>query len=62
MQATGTMRVIDQADSGRTLTAAASAIVVVILVVAFVIATMGLGAEGGDDNRPMPAPRALDAR
>ena len=62
MQATGTMRVIDQTDSGRTLAAAASAIVVVILVVAFVIATMGLGVEGRSDERPMPAPRALEAR
>ena len=54
------MRIIDQADSGRILTAAASAIVVVILVVAFVIATLGLGYEGSAEHRPMPAPMALE--
>jgi len=62
MQATGTIRVIDPADGGRVLAAAASAIVVVILVVAFVTAMMGLGYEGSAENRPMPAPRALEAR
>ena len=62
MQATQTMRVIDRADSGRILAAAASALVVVILVVAFVMASMGLGYEASAENRPMPAPRALEAR
>ena len=62
MQATQMMRVIDQADGGRILAATASAIVVVIFVVALVIATMGVGYEGGTENRPMPAPVALEAR
>ena len=50
---------IHQLEPARLITFVASTVIAAILIVAFVLASVGLGSEGRARPGPMPAPQAM---